>query len=269
MKLFISWSGEQGKKIAEKLSLWIPSVLQSVEPFFSPSDIEKGENWDGRLTLELSQTDFGIVCLTQESVNAPWIHFEAGALSKTLNSRLWVLMFGINTSSIKGPLSRFQNTTFNMGDFFELLKTVNKYAETPLDSTRLKYIYSNMWPYLYNEIMDIMKEHVVKDVSDNSPIEEILRLVRKIYANSVIEHDESRAAIVLDNWDDESSHEVKAILLSKYPGCSEEKIEQVMRDIQESQYGRTLYHHMFFSDAAETVDELSMKGIRAHIKTEY
>ncbi|KXB59407.1 hypothetical protein HMPREF3180_02349 [Leptotrichia wadei] len=43
MKIFLSWSGEPSKSIAEKFKNWLPNVLQYVEPYFSQQDIELGE----------------------------------------------------------------------------------------------------------------------------------------------------------------------------------------------------------------------------------
>ena len=41
MKVFVSWSGELSCQIAEVLKKWIPCIIQSVDVFFSPEDIEK------------------------------------------------------------------------------------------------------------------------------------------------------------------------------------------------------------------------------------
>lgn len=41
MKIFVSWSGELSRQIAEVLKKWIPCIIQSVEVFFSPEDIKK------------------------------------------------------------------------------------------------------------------------------------------------------------------------------------------------------------------------------------
>ena len=71
MKVFVSWSGELSCKMAEVLKKWLPCMLQSVEVFFSPEDIEKGANWDQTLATELSQSNYGIICLTQDNVTAP------------------------------------------------------------------------------------------------------------------------------------------------------------------------------------------------------
>ena len=85
MKIFISWSGELSCKVAKILKMWIPCVIQSVDVFFSPEDIEKGNNWDKTISTELENCSYGIICLTKDNVEAPCINFEAGAIAKSLN----------------------------------------------------------------------------------------------------------------------------------------------------------------------------------------
>ena len=121
MKVFVSWSGEQSQKFAEALKEWLEQCIQSVEVFFSSEDIEKGENWQIKLSNELQDTNYGIVCLTPENIDAPWIHFEAGALSKLLDSKVMVLAMNINFADIKGPLKAFQATKFEKNDIFSQL----------------------------------------------------------------------------------------------------------------------------------------------------
>ncbi|WP_257721520.1 hypothetical protein [Chryseobacterium sp. IHB B 17019] len=43
MNIFISWSGDTSKQIAEELKNWLPLVIQSANPFYTPSDIEPGQ----------------------------------------------------------------------------------------------------------------------------------------------------------------------------------------------------------------------------------
>lgn len=185
MKIFISWSGDYSKEVAEKLSIWIRSVIQSVDTFYSPIDIGKGENWSNRLSQELAECTFGIVCLTPENVSAPWIHFEAGALAKSMDSRLSSIMFGVTPSDIKGPLSRFQNTKFERTDFFKLVQTINNTTDRPLAPNTLAKLFNVMWNELEKEIQPIIQKYGTtpkrEDIqtNDHDAIQEILRIVRK------------------------------------------------------------------------------------------
>ena len=96
MKVFVSWSGELSCQIAEVLKKWIPCIIQSVDVFFSPEDIEKGDNWDKTISSELSECKYGIICLTSDNTSAPWINFEAGAIAKSLDSKVTALMVNVN-----------------------------------------------------------------------------------------------------------------------------------------------------------------------------
>jgi hypothetical protein len=55
MKVFISWSGERSRAIADVMRRWLPSVLQSVRPYFSPDDVAKGSRWSSEIAKELEE----------------------------------------------------------------------------------------------------------------------------------------------------------------------------------------------------------------------
>ena len=63
MKVFISWSGSPSKEIAAVLRHWLPEVIQAVDPYYSPSDIDKGTRWLGEISAELEHSEFGILVL--------------------------------------------------------------------------------------------------------------------------------------------------------------------------------------------------------------
>lgn len=157
MRIFVSWSGELSKNVAEVIKKWIPSILQSVEVFFSPDDIEKGQNWSKRIEEELNECNFGIVCLTPKNTNAPWINFEAGALAKTLDTRLAALLININPSDIKGPIASFQATIIRERDFYKLCQSINNgLGEAKINEDILKRGFTAIWPILEKEINDLI-----------------------------------------------------------------------------------------------------------------
>lgn len=184
MKVFISWSGTLSQKIAECLKKWLPCFIQSIDPFCSTEDIEKGVNWNQRLTAELKDTSFGIICLTNENVSAPWIHFEAGAISKLVDSKIAVLQIGLNVSDIKGPLSIFQATKLEKDDFYKLLESINNSAEAHLNSETLKICFDAQWDNFQNDIKNIIVKSESKPKSKEEKrtnteiLEEVLELVR-------------------------------------------------------------------------------------------
>ena len=45
MRIFLSWSGSTSRDLAQTFSEWLPSVLQAIQPYYTPDDIEKGQRW--------------------------------------------------------------------------------------------------------------------------------------------------------------------------------------------------------------------------------
>ena len=128
MRVFISWSGDRSKQIAALLHRWLPAVYQSIMPYMSAREIGKGERWASNLAGELEACNFGLLCLTPENINAPWLHFEAGALSKLETARVVPVLFQVKPMDIQGgPLSQFQAATLDdEQDMLLLFKSINR-----------------------------------------------------------------------------------------------------------------------------------------------
>jgi len=183
-KVFISWGGELSRKLGEALRLWLPASLQYVKPYFSPEDVEKGTKWNAEIAKELEATNVGIICLTQDNTERPWILFEAGALSKRLDeSRVCTLLFDLEPTDVKGPLASIQTTRFVESDFRRLVVTINNVAgDAKLESSVLDSVFKKWWPELKAQIDDILRSHdkggEPKRRSDRDILEEVLALTR-------------------------------------------------------------------------------------------
>ena len=100
---------------------------------------------------ELHESSYGILCITRENIDAPWINFEAGALSKTLDkSYVSPFLFDIKRSEVQGPLLQFQSTVCEKEDVRKLLESVNAHATDPekLASTGLLRAFDVWWVQL-------------------------------------------------------------------------------------------------------------------------
>lgn len=183
-KIFISWSGDLSKALAEAVREWIPKVLQSVKPYFTPDDIEKGSRWAKEISGELAASQLGIICLTQENQHNPWILFEAGALSKNLEeSKVCPILFNFDTTELKGPLASFQATKFNKEDIKKLLESINNSCnESKLEQKYLDETFEMWWPKLEDNIQTILAEAKGTTTTPKRPdrdiLEEILELTR-------------------------------------------------------------------------------------------
>ncbi len=182
-KVFISWGGDLSKKLAEELRKWLPSVLQFVKPYFTPDDIEKGTRWESHIAQELESSDVGVLCLTRDNIERPWILFEAGALSKNFGkSNVCTILFNVDSSDISGPLTCFQATKFEKSDFKKLIKTINNAGgESKLADSTLDEVFEMWWPKLESNIKSVIESHKVEQSKDRplrDIVEEILELTR-------------------------------------------------------------------------------------------
>lgn len=166
MKVFISWSGNKSHKVALVFRDWFPSVIQSIEPYVSSEDIDKGARWSTDIAKELEDSTFGILCVTKDNLIAPWLSFEAGALSKTMDkSFVSPFLFDIKRSEVHGPILQFQSTIFQKDDIKKLLKTLNKASgENSIGDTRLEKAFEVWYPTLEEELN---KLKTIEDEEEN------------------------------------------------------------------------------------------------------
>lgn len=168
MKVFISWSGNKSLKVALVFRDWLPSVIQSIEPYVSSEDIDKGARWSTDIAKELEDSTFGILCVTKENLEAPWLSFEAGALSKTMDKAfVSPFLFDIKRSEVKGPILQFQSTIFQKDDIKKLVCTLNRACgDGNITETRLNKAFEVWFPTLEEELNKIKD---VKEDSDSVP----------------------------------------------------------------------------------------------------
>lgn len=183
-KVFISWSGDLSKRLGEALRKWLPGVLQYVRPYFTPDDIEKGAKWNSDIARELEEANIGLICLTRDNIDKAWILFEAGALSKSFEkSRVCTILFNLDTTDLKGPLTSFQTTRFNKDDIKRLVDTINNAAgDDKLEHQVLENVFAMWWPRLEEQVAEILASHTEDNPearrSDRDILEEMLALTR-------------------------------------------------------------------------------------------
>lgn len=130
--LFLCWSGQRSKQVAEALKQYFESIFLALK--WTESDarvamsetlIAKGAPWSAQLLKDLENARAGIVCLTPENRGSAWLHFEGGAIAthelngqdglpKNENppNKLFGFLFTFDNTQIDGPLSLFQATIY-------------------------------------------------------------------------------------------------------------------------------------------------------------
>jgi hypothetical protein len=181
MDVFISWSGGQSKQVAEALYHYLPLIINAIKPWLSSADIEAGARWAIDVADKLQQSKAGIICLTPTNLESIWIHFEAGALAKTLeNTFVCPYLLGIDPSNVKGPLTQFQAKRANEEDTLRLIETLNTaLGDSGLKPEQLVEAFSVWWPKLSEKLEEIHEgEPTPKKRSTEDMLEELLELAR-------------------------------------------------------------------------------------------
>ncbi len=159
-------------------------ILQAANPWMSASDIDKGSRGLPEVSKALDGMKVGIVCLTPENLTAPWILYESGALSKSIDdkSRLWTyLLAGLNSQDVKQPLGMFQWTKADQDDTRILIRSINKaVSDEPVPENVLDHLFDKLWPDLEKKLETMPEPEEVVDTkrSPDEMLAEVLELAR-------------------------------------------------------------------------------------------
>jgi hypothetical protein len=206
MKIFISWSGERSKKVAELLDDWIQCVIQAVDPWMSSKDIDRGALWFTEITDQLASTSIGIVCLTKENRNKPWILFESGALAKGLTSnRVCTFLIDLAPTDLENPLAQFNHTFPVRDSVWELVRTINlSLKENALKESVLSKVFDTYWVQFENDFKEIIASTPETEVTtkrkDNDIMLDVLSTVRMLDKRMRnLESNNERPSLIIEN----------------------------------------------------------------------
>jgi hypothetical protein len=184
MHIFISHSGPSSLAVAEALRDWLPKVLQSARPWLSSTDIDSGARWSPEIDEQLRKCTAGILCVTPDNVDAPWILFEAGALSKTVAKPLVCpYLIGLEPTDLHAPLALFQARRATREDTLALVTTINaSLGEQALSQPTLQETFDVWWPKLAHALENVFTKDGATDTTERRStrdlIEEVLELIR-------------------------------------------------------------------------------------------
>lgn len=227
MKVFISWSGQRSKAVAEIFSDWLKCVIQASQPWISTRDIDRGAIWFSEINDKLKDVSVGVVFLTQDNKNKPWILFETGALAKGLTTnRVCTFLIDLHPQDLQDPLAQFNHTTPNEGSVWELIRTINAcLAEKALDERILRQVFDIYWDQLNQKINIALDENppneIVPPRSEQDILTEILNNTRTLAHK--VRALENTANIATDNL--KSARELSKIDMFRL----QSKIEGIIR----------------------------------------
>ncbi len=131
----------------------------------SDLDIEPGTRSADELSEKLEDTGFGVVCLSSEAQRSPWVLFEVGAPSKSVDTeRVVPYLVGVDRKELVGPLTQFQSTEADPDGTWRLAKAVNKaIGQDALPEQRLRRYFEAYWPALESSIAEALEDQATQE----------------------------------------------------------------------------------------------------------
>ena len=153
LQVFISWSGEPSREVAESLSSFSRHVVREVDTFVSARDIPIGERWEARLMEEIERADLAILCVTRQNQSSPWLNYEAGMLGRALGaSRVIPYTIDLRPSELVGPIARLQGVQNDVEGTWVLVRTLNAALAKPGDTAFVREAFELWWPRLQEKM---------------------------------------------------------------------------------------------------------------------
>ncbi len=185
MKVFITWSGERSREIAEIFKEYIPKIIQTCDTFTS-EDMGKGEVWFPRLAEEFEECEIGLICLTPENLSEDWILFETGALLSLEEdkSRVCPFLYDLTPSDLDPPLYLFNATENEKEEIKDLFRTINNQLDNSIDGYLLDNAFTNNWSEMKEKLEDVPdeppKDYEMEEKDESEKMDEMHNLLKKI-----------------------------------------------------------------------------------------
>lgn len=198
MKVFLSWSGTYSRTHADIFREWIALIFPDIDFFISSQDIDMGERGIEKIEQNLSMYEFGVIFVSRESLNAPWLYYEAGALSRELKDarrRVAPLLIDCSISEIANtPLSFYQGCVLNREGVERICNSINQILARPRTENVLGKSLDAFWPDFAARLERIEKPSEKKPRITNDLIIREIYDLKKILVRmqNRIESDEER-----------------------------------------------------------------------------
>jgi len=187
--VFISHNARDAE-LAEAFSKLLKSVSAGMIKTFRSSDkkgtegIDFGDEWYKRLMAKLQSTT-DVVCLfTENSLDRPWILFEAGVAKGKLGTPVIGIALGVPLRRIStGPFYQFQNMDDSEGDVTKLVhQLARRIPNLELDSDVVKTQVTNFKKTVVEILKRITasegKKH--KEDSEESPVTKLVEEMKAL-----------------------------------------------------------------------------------------
>jgi hypothetical protein len=171
------------------MKTFLEGVIPASQPWVSSQDTRAGSAWFGVLTKELKQSDYGLFCLTERTAVAPWIAFEAGAISLKLGEeRVCPYLLDVEISHLRKlglPYHLFNAVSSSKDGTQRLVDSIVSCLpeDERVEDRRIRANFRVFWPDLWRAITAAKK-------GEEPPSES-----EKLLAQIKIQHEQSLEAM--------------------------------------------------------------------------
>jgi len=191
MQVFLSWSKPRSHAACLAFYEWLPDVLQSVTPWMSSEDIASGSGWNQEIRRALEASNYGILFVTRENHDQPWLMFEAGALAKHVSNDARVVPLIVDDelepNALVGPLGQLQARKSTKDNIFRLVKDLDSACEGSLDTGRLRRCFDAHWDSLEKKLTSLPDaEGEAPELKPDELIQEMYNMLRSMKRDDAI-----------------------------------------------------------------------------------
>lgn len=186
MNVFISWGRDDlSKRVAMSLRKLLNHVIQGAQVFVS-EEMDLGASWLGEIKKALTESNYGILCLTLRNHKTPWINFEAGAIAKLPDSVVCPLLLGSlrNSHLVNLPIGTFQSAEeISKENILKLMRGINARSKVSIDEQVLCSAFETNWPAFEEELSAALTDSdqpAPPEFDSEATMNEIHRIVQYI-----------------------------------------------------------------------------------------
>jgi hypothetical protein len=123
----------------------------------SAQDVHAGKRWRREIAQNLEAIKIGVLAVTPENLDARWLNYEAGALSRSVEDDTRVIPYclGIDVSNLGDPLSDFNAVAADRDGTLKLVRSINAAMARPIKDAVLDAVFASQWPDLDRELLAI------------------------------------------------------------------------------------------------------------------
>jgi hypothetical protein len=145
--------------MAAALKEALPCLIPTIEVFMSERDIAKGSDGNAVIHEKLVAASFGVVCVTPDNLERPWLNYETGALAARLGGRTSPFLLKVPSESLLGtPLSRLQWARVeDEPSGYILVQSINGSVEgdAVIPEPTLRRLFEKFYPDLKKDLLAI------------------------------------------------------------------------------------------------------------------